>query len=136
MTDALLPWIRALVDDGATETWYLRAGTGAPVLVLAADPTLRESLMRALAGQARVTAPEPPPRAKVEFSAWLRGFLDGLGVVPAAIVADDTFAPPARDFALLEGDGAAPRVVAVDGAQDGSTAAERTTELLRRLTPR
>jgi hypothetical protein len=125
MTDVLPPANRAVVSDGATETWYLRAGAGPAVLVLSADAERRAGLLRSLAAHARVTAPEPPrdvlddapaTARQSRLSTWLRGFLDGLGVLPFAIVADPTFAIAAREFALAEGDGArSPAVVVADG---------------------
>ena len=106
----LLSPTRAVVSDGPTETWYLRAGTGPAVLLLSADAGAREALLRALAAQGRVTAPEPPswlvdgraPPGAETVATWLRGFLDGTGITPAAIVADPSFATAAHDLALAE----------------------------------
>src|SRR5690348_3034163 len=83
---------RAAVDAGTTCTRYVRAGAGAPVLVL--DPDLAPggapgALVLALATRFRVVTPEiaelglagdPAFDAGLAFSAWLRQFLDGLGL--------------------------------------------------------
>ena len=136
MTDVQLPWIRAVVDDGLTETWYLRAGTGAPVLVLAAERELRERLVGSLAGHARITAPEPPTSSGIESSTWLRGFLDGIGVTPRVILADEFFLLGARELAAQHMDGDRPQVVVVDGGAIPSPLNDAAAETLRLLSPR
>ena len=93
---------RATVCAGATTTDYLRAGCGPTVLLLGAD--VDSPLLSALAARFRVIAPLPaadraPP---APFSAWLRDFLDGLGVVGASVVAEEGWALRALRFALTD----------------------------------
>jgi pimeloyl-ACP methyl ester carboxylesterase len=103
---------RGTVHAGASTTDYLRAGCGAPVVLLGSagpDPGER-SLFAALAGGFRVIAPVLPPEphagprdaAAPPFSAWLRGVLDGLGLAEASLVAEEAYALRALSFALTD----------------------------------
>ena len=98
---------RATVHAGAHATVYLRAGQGEPVVLLCARP--RRPLLATLAARFRVIAPELPRHAlppadgsPVPFSAWLRDFLDGLGVGRASVVAEERFALRTLNFALTD----------------------------------
>ena len=92
---------------GDTETRYLRAGCGpAVLLVVSASQTVGSSdnglgafdrLVDALAAHCRVFVPDADPA--LPFSEWLRGFMDGLGLVSASLVADDAVGVHAFDFA-------------------------------------
>jgi hypothetical protein len=110
---------RAVVDAGAISTSYIRAGVGAPLLLL--DPQVSPDgsctpLVASLAVHFRVLAPEAPaPDAMrapshgsraTAFSTWLRGFLDGLGLPPVSILARDEYALPSLSFCFTD----APRV--------------------------
>lgn len=109
---------RASVDVGAITTFYQRAGCGSPVLVLSGGPgddPVRERLLAALAPRFRVIAPEPQGDATeahagsgrsggAAFSAWLRGFLDGLGLLQVSIVAEERLGIPALGFSLTDAD--------------------------------
>jgi pimeloyl-ACP methyl ester carboxylesterase len=107
--------IGGIIDAGAVSTEYLRAGSGEPVLLLAAPDEpgdLRHRTLQALAPSFRVIVPGPPAAADagthplsasggpVAFSAWLRDFLDALGVAEAAMVVEGRLAVPVLDFAL------------------------------------
>jgi pimeloyl-ACP methyl ester carboxylesterase len=107
--------IGGIIDAGAVSTEYLRAGSGEPVLLLAAPDEpgdLRHQMLQALAPSFRVIVPGPPAAADegthplaasggpVAFSAWLRDFLDALGVAEAAMVVEGRLAVPVLDFAL------------------------------------
>ncbi|HEX8693341.1 MAG TPA: hypothetical protein VF746_13025 [Longimicrobium sp.] len=101
--------IEAVVQTGAVETRYRRAGSGAPVLLLAGEGAqpLLASLLCELAMRFRVIAPEPwrarngdaPPLAT---SAWLRDVIDGLGLARPSLVADESFGVAALHFALTD----------------------------------
>lgn len=79
--------IEAVVQTGAFETSYRRAGTGAPVLLLdGGDPEIGEWLFRSLAARFRVVAPARRD-GQAGFEAWLRGLIDGLGLDQPAVVA-------------------------------------------------
>lgn len=97
--------VRATVTVGDTETGYLRAGCGQAVLLLAAPQTIGSSangsgaldrLVDTLAPHCRVFVPDADPA--LPFSDWLRGFMDGLGLVSASLVVDDDIGAHALDF--------------------------------------
>lgn len=101
---------RARVHDGVRETAYVRAGTGAWLLLLAPVAARHHWLVRCSA-DFRVLAPEPPPGVCVtrdvgtlltSFVPWLAGFLDGLGIGTVDVIADGPFASPAYCFSLVE----------------------------------
>lgn len=108
------PSVRAVLDAGAVSTTYVRAGSGAPVLLLharartdAADARLFCELSRRF----RVIAPDvisPIGSAEahgatgVAFSCWLRDLLDGLGLARASVVADERVAARVLQFALAQ----------------------------------
>ena len=109
---------RALVDAGAICTPYLRAGVGAPLVLLGAreEAAGASPLLVRLSARFRVVAPEPgawcggAPNgdapghegAVPSFAAWLRGFLDGLGIQQASIVAREELALRALSFSLTD----------------------------------
>jgi pimeloyl-ACP methyl ester carboxylesterase len=102
--------VRACVVAGNTDTHYLRAGRGEPVLVLTANPDASRTLLDLLPRDFRVMAPEAtaPGGAgatpTLDFAAWIRDFLDALGIACVAMIVDPCFAAPALGFALLEPD--------------------------------
>lgn len=99
--------VRAVVHAGTHQTTYLVAGSGPPVVLLHGPRGARlawGALAEILGGRRRLVAPESPAPAPHAFSAWLRTFLDGLGLAKVGIVAQDEFALAALTFALLEPD--------------------------------
>jgi pimeloyl-ACP methyl ester carboxylesterase len=109
--------VEALVQTGTTETRYRRAGRGSPVLLLGRPDgcgAVQASLFRLLAARFRVISPEPPRQTRggagatgqgvpaPPFSAWLRGLIDGLGLVRPAIVAEESLGVAALRFALTD----------------------------------
>src|SRR5581483_10149221 len=87
---------------GETDTPYTRAGRGEPVLVLTADCDTATRLLSELPRRYQAIAPDP--RIHRDFSAWLLGFLDALGLAQVALIVDSAFAPDAIYFALHEPD--------------------------------
>jgi hypothetical protein len=82
--------VEAVVQAGAFETRYVRAGQGPPV-VLIVDPPVgaHEWVFRRLAERFRVIAPSVPDGVLAGASAaegWLEGVMEGLGVESAALV--------------------------------------------------
>jgi hypothetical protein len=97
---------KAEVRVGDAVTKYLRFGTGQPVVVVRSseEPSLTWStLLGGLMPHCRILLPEVPRPAEV-FSIWLRAFLDGLGLLRVGLVADQNWAVPAIEFALLDSD--------------------------------
>src|SRR5688572_10303674 len=75
--------VEALVQSGTVETTYVRAGQGAPVILLrdGSTPAEADLLFLRLAAEFKVIAPELVSCRKAEcFDAWLSSFIDGLGL--------------------------------------------------------
>ena len=94
--------VRATVLAGGIETEYHRSGSGSSLLLLLLPPgdPDRDRLMRLLSPRARVIAPRIP--RTIDFSTWLRDFLDGVGVVPVHLVTTTALEMHARDFAASD----------------------------------
>lgn len=101
---------RAALTVGAVETEYLRVGNGAPVLVL--DPRLAATIAageppsdwsghRLIVPVGTTIAALAPSAAHPDdpFGAWLRGFLDGLGLAAVTIVVSPPLEAAVRRFA-------------------------------------
>jgi pimeloyl-ACP methyl ester carboxylesterase len=85
-------------------TRYARIGSGRPVLILDELPfatTFWPGLVDRLAEERRVILPEVPS-TEPRFAAWLRGFIDGMGLPPMTVVATGDLCLPSIEFALLE----------------------------------
>ena len=85
-------------------TRYTRVGAGRPVVVLddhSSAETIWPKLVSHLAIERRILIPEVP-RTEPRFAAWLRGFIDGMGLPPLTLVAAGDLCLPAIEFALLE----------------------------------
>lgn len=96
--------VHAEVRVGDSVTKYLRAGTGRPVLLLGrfdAPYAAWPGLTAELAANFRLVAPQLPA-GRDDFAAWVRAFLDGLGLLRVSIVATDEVGVAAIAFALLE----------------------------------
>jgi hypothetical protein len=120
-------WAQVRAADYVTR--YVRHGAGKPVVVLdLADGTLWPELTDALAAGHRVILPEAPA-AEAHFAAWLRGFLDGMGLPAVTLIAAGPFCLPALEFALLDPDRLERLVLVPAGAADatGLTGALGTT---------
>jgi pimeloyl-ACP methyl ester carboxylesterase len=103
MSTALPPdAVRCCVVAGETDTPYTRAGRGEPVVILAADAETAARLLTELPRRFQAIAPDP--RVHKDFSAWLRGFLEALGLPSASLIVDSAFAPDAIYFTLHEPD--------------------------------
>lgn len=113
------PAVEAVLQTGATETRYHRAGAGAPLLLLftgAMTDPLGQALFDRLARRFRVIAPVIPAGvgagAPVPIATWLRDLIDGLGLVRPSVVADEALAGALLGFSLID-PGRIDRVVAV-----------------------
>jgi len=91
--------VEAEIQVGKETVKYRRAGTGAPVLLLQAPfpgPLGRGEVdtFVALARESRVFQPMTPiPRGRDHAERWLRGIVEGLGLVTPDVVADPELAP-------------------------------------------
>ncbi|HSG48609.1 MAG TPA: hypothetical protein VLA43_12390 [Longimicrobiales bacterium] len=111
--------VEALVQAGSVTTRYLRAGHGPPVLLLLAQwprTAWGMALFRELAASFRVVAPIRGAEAwgsstPDDTSAWIRGLLDGLGLLEVRVVVDETLAPAL--VPVLEPDGDRIRTIRV-----------------------
>lgn len=94
--------VEALVQIGAVETRYQRAGQGSPLILLRAEYAGADPLFERLATAFKVIAPELSScRDASCFEDWLRELVDGLGLdQPRVVVAADSV-QALRD--LLEG---------------------------------
>lgn len=110
MSDSLLPTVPPPFDRSAEVrvdghvTRYVRRGAGQPVVVLRGsddDAGLWPGLVETIAARCRVILPEAPG-AGIEFVSWMRGFLDGIGLPPATLVAVGDYCVPALELALLD----------------------------------
>ncbi len=122
---------QAVVRAGADETPYQRAGGGQPIVVVsiaAIDDPECQALVFALAACHRVYVPGIRGSPK-DFSAWLRLFLDGIGLETVALVAEEALAVPAVSFTALQPDRVRALVVIGTAATD-STAEVSGTPLL------
>jgi hypothetical protein len=79
---------RAVVSAGGVDTIYLRAGSGEPLVLVAADIDADDARMMfdQLAKHLLVFAAAPLTRNASEFSSWLCSFLEGLGVRGAHVL--------------------------------------------------
>ena len=95
---------RAQVRTADHITPYTRVGSGRPVIILDApsrSQTLWPDLIDRMALTRRVLVPEVTT-AEPRFTAWLRGFIEGMGLPPATIVAVGDLCLPSIEFTLLE----------------------------------
>jgi hypothetical protein len=125
--------VRAQVRAADHFTRYVRAGSGQPVLVLdvtsgkgelleAPSADRRElsiwpELLGRLAAHSRVIVPELPA-AGPEFAAWLRSFIDGVGLAPLTLVAADPLCVAALEFVLSDPERVRRLVLIPDGHGD------------------
>lgn len=106
---------------------YRRAGAGRPLLVLcpALDPdALWPELETSLAGKFRVLTPDVPAACD-DVASWLAGFLEGVGLDRAALVAADGCCLAALELALLGCD-QVERLVLVPAGGAGETGLDGT----------
>lgn len=100
---------RASVMVGDVETSYQRGGHGDAVLVLL--PPRDAERLAPLASQLRVVIPDsisilalPALGESEAFSRWLRGFLEGLGLINVTIVASPVLQAEIQRFVLAHPD--------------------------------
>jgi hypothetical protein len=94
----------AEVRVGEHVTRYVRRGSGPSVVLLGADVEanpLWEALLESVAAKHRVVVPQLPP-AGIDRSAWLRGFIEGLGLTSVVLIAGGALCEAALDLATVD----------------------------------
>lgn len=94
----------AVVQAGGQQTRYLRAGKGPSVILLpdhSRPGRFWTAILERLAEGHRVLVPDYGG-APGDFATWFRGFVEGIGVPAAALVANEELALAALECALLE----------------------------------
>ena len=94
----------AEVRVGDLTTRYRRRGSGRAVVVLCAPGCAEDAgppLAELLSAHCRVITPEVP-EGVTDTAAWLRDFLDALGIERAAVVVPEQLGIAALDLALLD----------------------------------
>lgn len=129
----------AEVRVGEHVTRYVRRGSGPSVVVVGADAHASPvwvPLVEQLVASHRVVVPQAPP-AGADVSAWLRGFIEGIGLSSVVLIAGDAASAASLDVATSD-DFTVRRLVLLptagergNGAEnapraEGQTAADRT----------
>lgn len=94
----------AEVRAGDHVTRYVRRGSGSPVIVVGANAkenALWAPLVENLAARHRLVIPETP-KAEQDVAAWLRSFIEGIGVSSVALVAGGKSSSPALALASAD----------------------------------
>ena len=106
---------------------YHRAGAGRPLVLLraaAAPDALWPELEAQLIGRFRVFTPELPPDCD-DVAAWVKDFLEGVGLDRVPLIAADPYCLSALELALLGAD-QIERLVLVPGGLAGETGLDGT----------
>lgn len=106
---------------------YHRAGAGRPLVLLrsaAGSDALWPELEEQLVARFRVFTPELPPDCE-DVAAWVKGFLEGVGLDRVVVVAADPCCLSALELALL-GAPQIERLVLVPGGLAGETGLDGT----------
>jgi pimeloyl-ACP methyl ester carboxylesterase len=105
---------------------YHRAGAGRPLVLLraAASDALWPELEEQLVARYRVLTPELPPDC-ADVAAWVKDFLEGVGLDRVVVVATDPCCLSALELALL-GAQQIERLVLVPGGLAGETGLDGT----------
>lgn len=89
---------------GDRVTRYVRRGTGSPVVLVGAntdESAVWRPLVDTLVAHHRMVAPQPPPSG-VDDAAWLRGFIEGIGLSSVALIAGRAARSAALELAVSD----------------------------------
>jgi hypothetical protein len=125
---------------------YRRLGSGKPLLVLrgreaqgaalgagceargdALEAGVFDRVLAKAVRHRRVLTPEAPIAPDTINVSWLRGFMDGLGLTRATMVADEAFAVVALEVAMIDHDRIAALAVVCSGSDDNGALAGSLT---------
>lgn len=133
--------VEAVLQTGAIETVYHRAGRGPAVILLFAEALADPVAARLFAGLSehfRVIVPVLP--GGVPFAPWLRDLIDGLGLDRPGLISEEDLADSSLRFSLEETERVAgfvavrrhgePASASVSIDLDGADAVARITALL------
>jgi hypothetical protein len=112
----------AEVRVGDHVTRYVRRGCGSPVILLGASVnggSIWPTLVDALAARHRLVIPETP-KAESDVAAWLRSFMEGLGVSSVVLVAGWKNREPALSLASVDDFTVRKLVLVPDGGSSGA----------------
>ena len=119
----------AEVRVGEHVTRYVRRGSGPAVVLVGADAKANpvwEPLVERLEVGHRIVVPQPPP-ANTDITAWLRGFIEGLGLSDVVLIAGNGTSDAALELANTD-DFLVRKLVLMPNAGDtvGTASSERT----------
>ena len=120
----------AEVRVGDHVTRYVRRGSGSPVILLGASvngSSIWPMLVDALASRHRLVIPETP-KAEPDVAAWLRSFMEGIGVFSVALVAGWKNRESALSLASVDEFTVRKLVLVPDGESNGAGAASIDVE--------
>jgi pimeloyl-ACP methyl ester carboxylesterase len=122
--------VEAVVQTGPTETRYVRAGKGAPVLLLFDDGAIAavaSQLLETLVSEFRLLLPaltghgtDLAEAGQGSFSTWLRNFMDGLGIDLFAVITTTSYADAIAAFATTDPDRIRGVVVLATGSPEAA----------------
>jgi hypothetical protein len=120
----------AEVRVGDHVTRYVRRGSGSPVIVLGANANgnrIWAPLVETLAARHRLVIPQVP-KSQPDVAAWLRSFIEGIGVSSVALIAGDSLRLPALTLAGADDFTVRKLVLVPDGESIGSGPASMGSE--------
>lgn len=95
----------AEVRAGDHVTRYVRRGSGSPPIVVVGANGEHEPiwapLVETLAATHRIVVPQPP-QADADYIAWLRGFVEGIGLSAVVLIAGGVTCGPAIELATSD----------------------------------
>jgi hypothetical protein len=125
----LSPCAEVRVGDHVTR--YVRRGTGPSVVLVGPDVSANAiwvPLVEHLAPGHRIVVPQLPP-ADADVAAWLRGFIEGIGLTSTVLIAGNGSSAAALEVATAD-DFLVRKVVIMPRGDDPVTAAETERTLV------
>ena len=120
----------AEVRVGDHVTRYVRRGSGSPVILLGASVnggSIWPTLVETLSARHRLVIPETP-KTEPDVAAWLRSFMEGIGVSSVVLVAGWRNREPALSLAAADEFTVRKLVLVPDGESNGGNVASIDVE--------